>query len=80
MGKKTVTEGLAIGKLLRRHSLYIMFFGYVAGYRDANPEITWRELADGFMRRFNLTDAEVDSDSLIREAQKMTNDYLRFGL
>ncbi len=79
MKKGTITEGLAIGKILRRHGLYLMFFGYVVGQKDADPKATWAEIAESFKRRFSIGD-EIESESLIREAQKMTADYLKYGL
>jgi hypothetical protein len=80
MGKNTVTEGLAISRVFRRHGLYVMFFGYVSGHKDANPNATWAQIADGFMRRYGLTDDDIDSAALIREASRMTNDFMKFGL
>lgn len=80
MVRKTATEGLAISRVLRRHGLYVMFFGYVSGHKDANPNATWMQIADGFMKRYGLTDDDIDSAALIREAQRMTNDFMKFGL
>lgn len=80
MVKKTVIEGLAISRVFRRQGLYVMFFGYVSGHKDANPDATWVQIAEGFMRRYGLTDDDIDSAALIREAQRMTNDFIKFGL
>lgn len=80
MGKITVTQGLAISKVFRRQGLYVMFFGYVSGHRDANPDATWIDIAEGFMRRYGLTDDDIDSASLIREAQRMTKDFINCGI
>ena len=78
MGKKTAKT--IVGNVLRRQGLYVMFFGYVCGHRDADPAVTWSDTAKRFMDRYNLTEDDVEPESLIREAQKMTVDFLSHGI
>jgi hypothetical protein len=78
--RKATAEAIGISKVLRRHSIYVMFFGYVAGHRDAKPDATWNETAETFMKRYNLTAHDVEPESLIREAQRMTVDFMAHGI
>lgn len=78
--KRNAAESIGLGKVLRRHSLYLMFFAYVTGCRDADGNTTWAAAAARFMRRYNLDEADIDETSLIREAQRITRDFIEHGI
>ena len=80
MKKRSAQESVGLGRVLRRHSIYLMFFSYVTGCRDTNPKTTWQEAANRFMDRYNLSDEDIDPGILIREAQRITADFIKHGL
>jgi len=71
--------GGVIPKLLRRHGLHLMSFGFIAGYKK-NTNATWDEAATEFKRHFGLSDEDITNEAIIREAQRMTVEYLNEGL
>lgn len=74
MAKKQAWQATGLSPVLRRHQLYLVFFGFVTAHTECGH--TWSEAAERFMQRFGLTDDDVDPAALIREGQRMVVDSI----
>lgn len=76
--RKTAHRALHHSGVLRRDGLYKIFFGFVTAYRESGA--TWDDAAARFMQRFGLSEEDIDPDTLKREAQRMTTEFVNHGL
>ena len=81
MGAKRQTQASRIGisKLLRRDGLKLIAFGFVAG-RTKCQDVSFPAAVDEFKNHFGLNEADIPTDSLLREVYRMTEDYLVEGV
>jgi hypothetical protein len=74
MAKKQAHRATGLSPVLRRHPLYLIFFGFVTAHKECGH--TWAESAERFMQRFGLTEEDVTAEALIREGQRMVVDSI----
>lgn len=77
--RRVQAEQLGISRVLRRNSLQIMAFGYVAG-RSKCENIPWPDAIEEFKRHFNLDESDVSTDTLVRNLYRMTEDFIMDGV
>jgi len=81
MGAKRQTQAgkIGISKLLRRDGLKLIAFGFVAG-RTKCQDVSFPTAVDDFKSHFGLNEADIPTDSLLREIHRMTLEYLTEGV
>lgn len=76
--RKSNEEKIGLPAVLRRGPINLVAFGYVAASCKCGASIT--ESIQGFIDHFNLSERDIDPDTIYREVNRMTVDYLREGI
>lgn len=71
-------EKAGLPAILRRGPLNLIAFGYVAASVRCGAGVT--ESVQGFLDHFNLSERDIDPDTIYREVNRMTYDYLTEGM
>ncbi|GAB4486490.1 MAG: hypothetical protein OHK0019_00250 [Saprospiraceae bacterium] len=71
---------IGLRRVLRRDALYLMFWAFATSRRDHNPGESWYETARAFKVRFCLDIEEIQEETLVRQCQRMTADFINEGI
>ena len=72
-------RALGLSKFLCRQQVYLLFYGFATARRDGVAE-NWGETARAFLVRYNIPEEVVTTEALIREAFRMTSDFINEGI
>jgi len=79
MGRKIMNEGkVGLTSVLRRGSLNLVAFGYLTA--ASNCGVDWNAAIQAFIKHFNLDESDIDPETVRREMNRMTVDYIKEGL
>lgn len=76
--KRTNEEKIGLSAVLRRGSVSLILFGYVAASLKCG--MGWGEAIEDGLQHFGLTESDINPETIERELRRMTVDYMREGV